>query len=78
METKDSFLKRKNVEISFKRYGIDVNVRPQYLGAFSTDCTGVLDDLLTKAAQKNTHILKTILITAGIKNTVCIDTYHLL
>ncbi len=66
------------IEPTVKGYGIYIYIRPQYLCTLSPDCAGALYDLLTEAGQKNSYILKAILITARVKHAVCINTYHFL
>ena len=71
-------LDRKLVEAAVEGDGIDVDVCPQNPGGFCAHRAGLVYNLLTEVGQKNSYILKAVLVTAGIEDTVCVDADHIL
>jgi hypothetical protein len=72
----DIDLNRQLIESSVKRNTINVDIRPYDSGTFAAYCNTSINKLLAVSGQKYTYILETVLVAAGIKNPVCIDTYH--
>ena len=72
----DIDLNRQLIESSVKRNTINIDIRPNNSGAFAAYCNTSINKLLAVSGQEYTYILETVLVTAGIKNPVCIDTYH--
>lgn len=69
-------LDRQLVEPSVEGNTININVRPNDSGTFAANCNTSINKFLAIAGQKYTYILETVLVATGIKNPVCIDTYH--